>query len=643
MFMAQRILASNLAEMYREAAARYASLPAFATRKTATEWHPVSFEELYSRGLNLATALVELGVKARDHVGIFSDNRLEWILADYGVQISGAADVPRGRDVSDDELLYIMDHAGIEVVFVETALLQDRVLRLRKRLPVLREIILMDASAPAGEGVRRLEDLEARGAALRAGGDRSAEERIAGIRPDDLFTLIYTSGTTGAPKGVMLTHANMVSQIANLPGRHNSNDRNLSVLPIWHVFERVIEMYTISFGACTYYSSILTLGEDMQNVEPTIMASAPRLWEKVHERILKGVKASHPMRQILFHIAYFLARQYKDSIYFLTNTQLQLRPLPFWKRAFLTPLHVLRWLLVLPWYGFFNAAVLERIRLTAGGSLVATISGGGALPQHIDRFFNYVDIPVLEGYGMTETSPVISVRPKTKLVVGTVGPPIAETDLRIVDLESGEVLFPNDSLPHGGRSRRGEVHVRGPQVMKGYYKDAEQTSRTMKDGWLRTGDLGMVTHNDCLKILGRSKATIVLSSGENVEPEPMEMRLQQSRFIDQCMVVGQDQRHLALLVVPVLAEFRQEGHSAGSLEELAADPEAQARIGREVRRLISVQQGFKSYELIRHFRLLPEAFTVGNQLTRLFKIKRHVVQEQYSQVIDALFKSETRK
>ena len=632
-----------MAELYREAARRYASLPAFATRQTAMEWQPVSFEALYGRGLDLATALIELGVKARDHVGIFSDNRLEWIVADYGVQLCGAADVPRGRDVSDDELLYIIEHAGIELVFVETSSLQDRLLKLRNRLPAVREIILMDAAATAREGVRTLGDLLARGKQLRDGGDRRAEERIAGIRSGDLFTLIYTSGTTGKPKGVMLTHANMVSQIANLPGRHNSNDRNLSVLPIWHVFERVIEMYAISFGACTYYSGVLTLAEDMQNVEPTIMASAPRLWEKVHERILKGVKASHPVRQVLFHMAYFLARQYKDSIYFLTDTKIKLRPLPWWQRAILTPFHVLRWLLVLPWYGFFNAAVLERIRLTAGGSLVATISGGGALPQHIDRFFNYVGIPVLEGYGMTETSPVISVRPKTQLVVGTVGPPIAQTELRIVALDSGELLYPNDALPYGGRSLRGEVHVRGPQVMKGYYKDEGQTRASMQDGWLRTGDLGMVTHNDCLKILGRSKATIVLSSGENVEPEPIEMRLQQSRFIDQCMVVGQDRRQLGLLVVPVLAEFRQEGHAAGNLQELAADPSAVARIGREVRRLISPQEGFKSYELIRHIRLLPEAFTVGNQLTRLFKIKRHVVYEQYSRELEELFTTETRK
>lgn len=635
--MSNRIITENLALFYREAANRFETMPAFATRQSGMQWTPVSYRDLYEQGLNLATGLIELGVQARDHIGLFGDNRYEWILADCAVQLCGAADVPRGRDVSDEELVYIINHAGIKVTFVETELLQKRLIKLRDKLPLLREIILMDPMGKEERGVRKLLDVYALGSKLRSKGDTRVEERIKQIRPDDLFTLIYTSGTTGKPKGVMLTHANIISQIKNLPGQHDCTDRVLSVLPIWHIFERVIEMYTMSFGGCTYYSSILHLGDDMRNVEPTFMASAPRLWEKLHERILKSIRASHPVRQILFHIAHFLARQYKNSEYFITGKYLKLKPVPVWKRITFMPFHVIRWLMVLPFYGFFNAAVLERIRLGAGGSLKATISGGGALPLNIDKFFNYVGIPLLEGYGMTETSPVISTRSMLNLVVGTVGPPIPETEIRIVEPETGEVLYPNENLPDNGRSQRGEIWIKGPQVMKGYYKEPELTSQTIVDGWLRTGDLGMITYNNYLKILGRNKATIVLSSGENVEPEPIEMRLQQSRFIDHCMVVGQDKKFLSILITPALSEFKQAGLTVETIEELSTNEEARDIIKQEIRRMTSSANGFKRYEQIRDFRLLGNTFQVGDELTNLFKIKRHVVEKKYQHVIEELF------
>jgi len=638
--MSNRIIAPNIAVLYRRAAERFEALPAFATRESALKWKPVSYRELYEQGLDLATGLIDLGVEARDHVGLFSDNRFEWILADYGVQFCGAADVPRGCDVTDEELIYIINHAGIRVTFVENEQLQQRILDLRDELPSLQEIILLDPNGQIKDGVHHLHDVCARGKKLREEGDTRAEERIANVESDDLFTLIYTSGTTGKPKGVMLTHSNMISQIERIPGYHSCTDRVLSVLPIWHIFERVMEMYTISFGACTYYSSIRNLGEDMRNVEPTFMASAPRLWEKLHERIIKNVRDSHPVRRALFHIAYFLAKQYKDSIYFLSNKGLKLKPQSELKRSLLYPLHALRWLVVIPWYGFFNAAVLERIRLGAGGSLKATISGGGALPIDIDRFFNYVGIPVLEGYGMTETSPVIAVRKMNNLVVGTVGPPIPDTEIRIIDPETEEVVYPNRNLPYNGRGQRGEIWIRGPQVMKGYYRNPEQTEKTVKDGWLRTGDLGMITFNDCLKMLGRHKSTIVLSSGENVEPEPIEMRLQQSHFIDQCMVVGQDKKFLCALIVPVMGEFRQAGFKEQSFADLSKNPEAYDVIRKEIRRLVTASSGFKRYEQIRDFRLIPQSFQVGDELTNLYKIKRHVVERKYAHIINELYKSE---
>ena len=637
------IKAENLAQLYKKAANQFESLPAFAVRKTALEWEPVSYRELYEQGLDLGTALIELGVNARDHVGIFSDNRFEWILADYAVQCCGAADVPRGKDVSDAELIYIINHSGLKIAFVENAEIMNRLIRLKSQLPELKEIIILNTDDHVPDGVRKLEDVNKLGKELREKGDNRIEERMNVIKPDDLFTLIYTSGTTGTPKGVMLTHANVMSQIKNLPGYHNCNDRALSILPVWHIFERLIEMYTISFGGCTFYSSVLTLGEDLRNVEPTFMASAPRIWEKLYERILKNVKNSHWMRQILFHIAYFLARQFKGSVYYMSNRNLQMRFIPLWERIILMPFYFIRWLIVLPWYGFFNAAVLERIRLGAGGGLKTTISGGGALPFHVDKFFNNVGIPVLEGYGMTETTPVISVREKLNLIVGTVGPPVKETEIRIIDLETSGVLYPNNDLPHNGKMQRGEIWVKGPQVMKGYYKEQELTEMTFVDGWLKTGDLGVITHNNNLKILGRSKATIVLKSGENVEPEPIEMSLLQSPYIENCVVVGQDKKFLGVLIIPSLADLRLLGFKETTIKDIMNNDIAMKIIRNDVRKIVSSANGFKKHEQIRYIGYLTESFELGEELTNLFKLKRYVIEQKYSDQISELFKDEIKK
>jgi len=637
--MYYRLQADNLALLFQKAAQEFEALPAFVVRNSALDWTPKTYREIYEQGMDLATALIEIGVNHKDHVGIFSDNRYEWILADYAVQFCGAADVPRGRDLSNFDIEYIVNHSGMEVIFVETEDLMVKLLNFKPELPKLREIIVMKPDVKPLEGARHIYDVLEMGRKLRQNGNETASERVKKIQPDDLFTLIYTSGTTGIPKGVMLTHANIMSQIRNLPGKNNCNDRALSVLPIWHIFERVIEMYTISFGGCTFYSSISTLGDDMRNVEPTFMASAPRLWEKLHERILKNVKSSHWMRQVLFHIAYYLAKQYKGSEYFITNRNLQITYQHWWKRALLMPFHIARWVLVLPWYGFFNAAVLERIRLGAGGGLKLTISGGGALPIHVDKFFNNVGIPVLEGYGLTETTPVISVRERFNLIVGTVGPPIKETEVRIVNPETLEVLFPNPDFPHNGKMQRGEIWVKGPQVMKGYYNEPELTEKVLKDGWLRTGDLGVITHNNNIKILGRSKSTIVLKSGENVEPEPIEMALQQSPYIETCMVLGQDKKFLGVLVIPSLLEFRTIGFSERTIDDLIKNDIATKLIRNDIRR-INTMNGYKSYEKIKYIGYLTESFTIGDEVTNLFKLKRHVIEEKYQEQIEKLFEEE---
>lgn len=626
--MAVTLKATNLADMYREAAEVYGDRPAFATRNPEKKFDSVSFRELFERGLNLATALIDLGVKARDHVVILSDNRLEWITADYGILLCGAADVPRGSDATDADIEYILNHSDARAVFVEDDRLLRRVGRLKDRLPNIQTIIVMDRETKADNGALHLCDLLEKGLEMRNKGDRRAEERMAGIKPDDLFTLIYTSGTTGVPKGVMLMHSNMISQVHDVPIDIFPEDRMLSILPVWHVFERIFEMLAINRGCCTHYTNIRNIKEDMRIVRPTFMASAPRLWENVYLGILNSVAKAPAVNRLLFAMAHFCSARDKNGRRFLAGRKLNLGDRPWIKSAGLAIISVINIVLFFIPDFLLDLIVLKKIRAATGGNLRGSVSGGGALPLHIDEFFNNIGIPVLEGYGLTETCPVLAVRTFRELVIGSVGPLYPGTEGRIVDPAGGEIIFP----PR--KAVKGELHVRGPQVMKGYYKDAAATEAVLKDDWFNTGDLGMITYNNTLKIVGRSKETIVLMGGENVEPLPIENRLLKSSAIDQCMVIGQDRKNLAALIVPSLEYFRGYGSTPA---ELAASEEVQKIIRDEIRRLINQETGFKVFERVVDFRLLPRPFEVGDELTFKFSLKRHVIAEKYTDLINSIY------
>jgi long-chain acyl-CoA synthetase len=628
---------ATLTEVFANAARRYDGMPAFCRKDAAGVFQPTSFRELYEKGLDLATSLIDLGVRARDHVAIIADNRLEWIVCDYGILLAGAADVPRGTDITDGEMEYILSHSDARVVFVENASILRRVLELRPRLPNITEIVVMAPGVDAPEGVRHWENLLADGAARRSAGVQTATERSREVRPEDLFTIIYTSGTTGTPKGVQLTHANMCSQIENLPLELRPGDRALAILPIWHSYERVFEMLCVSRGVATHYTTLRSVAEDLKTVKPTVMASAPRLWENLYLKILSNVKSAPPVRRAMFHLAYGATRNVKRAERFFLGQQLDTHHRSFGESLGLALQHAGLWLVSILPAKLLDGLVLKKLRAIVGGEFRGTISGGGALQPHVDEFFNFIGIPVLEGYGMTETSPVLAVRTWNNLVIGTVGPFFPHTEIRIVDLASGATLYPDPSRPDAGRGLRGEIHVKGPQVMRGYYKNPEATERVLRDGWMNTGDIGMVTFNDCLKILGRSKETIVLLNGENIEPVPIEARLAQSAFIDQCMVVGQDKKSLGVLVVPSFEPFRVAGVTASSAEALEADPEARRLVEADIRKLISPASGFKAFERIVDFRFLPKPFEVGDEMTNTFKLKRHVIAERYAALIEAMF------
>jgi len=646
--MTSRISAPNLASLFVEAGERWGECPAFSTRRRDGSFHTISYSQWRERSLALASALIELGVGERDHVAILSDNRFEWILADAATQFCGAADVPRAADVTEQEIVYILDHADVEVAFVENEAVLEKVERVLPSLPNLRHLIVMEWSQRgAGKKLQghlqlhQMRDLEIRGEELRLRGDRQPEERIAAISPEDLFTLIYTSGTTGIPKGVQLTHAAIASQIRNLPFDLSPEDRALSILPIWHSYERVFEVISIACGVHTYYTSLRTLADDLQSVRPTIMVSAPRLWEGLYRRILARVESQPYFNRLLFRTARVCAHTVRSTRAFFTCQQVDLKGRNGIVSSMLALRHALGWILSILPFLILDKIVLTKLRSVVGGCFRGTISGGGALPPHVDEFFNDIGIPVLEGYGLTESCPVLAVRTWSRLVIGTVGPFFPETEIRIVDPVSQEILYPDFSRRDRGCGRKGEIHAKGPQIMKGYYKDPEGTARVLREGWLSTGDLGMVSFNACLKIVGRCKETIVLLGGENVEPLPIESSLLESPLIDQCMVVGQDKKQLGLLIVPSLAGFALAGISAPDLAALKYRFEVRAMLSEEIKRLVSLSTGFKPFERIACFDLLEFPFVVGEELTLTYKLKRHVIADRYAAEIEKMFQPTT--
>lgn len=391
-------------------------------------------------------------------------------------------------------------------------------------------------------------------------------------------------------------------------------------------------MIALSKGCCTYYSSIRTLKDDLKIVKPTFMASAPRLWESIYAGILANLEKASLSKRILFNTAYFFAEQYHGSLQSIRGKTLRLKR----ENLFIQLVHGFFEILICLFSAFpfflLDRLILKKVRDVTGGKLRGSVSGGGALPYHVDLFFNHIGIPVLEGYGMTETSPVIAVRTLDDLVIGTVGPIFKGTEIRIVSLETQKVIYPGKN----GYAKKGEIHVRGPQVMKGYYNDEVATKKIINDGWLNTGDLGIMTFNHCLKIVGRSKETIVLLSGENVEPTPIESKLVQSPLIDSVIVVGQDQKFLSALIVPNTEMFLEYGKD---LPAIAAHPKTKEILLQEVKKLISAQTGFKSFERVIEIRILPKAYELGDELTPKLSVKRNVVQNKYKEIIDDIYKS----
>jgi len=474
------------------------------------------------------------------------------------------------------------------------------------------------------------------GEKLLAKGDTKFSEISKTALPEDLVTIIYTSGTTADQKGVMLTNSNFMHNAINAPIAItiNKDDNFLSVLPSWHVYERIVEYCALRVGASTAYSKPFkqVLLPDLKTEKPTVMCSVPRIWESLHKGILDNIKKGSNLQQLIFHWAIKTGEEYKEAEGILNGTW------PLFDRPEYTPEELAqtrRAVKRLGWkYRLADKIVFKKIRELTGGRFRFAISGGGALNETMDKFFNAIGLIITEGYGLTETSPILAGRTKKDNIMFTVGPPIPEVEIKIVDKDDY-----NKELPNG---KVGIVLVKGPMIMKGYYKNEEKTREVIKDGWLNTGDLGKKTYNGkYLKIMGRIKDTIVLRGGENVEPLPLEDRLKESEYINMVIVVGQDKSRLGALIVPDFEALKiyteKEDIKYKNIDELINHPKVISLFQKGQKRLISKEHGFTPYETVMGIALLPHEFTMeAGEMTETLKMKRFEIHKKYKEEIDRI-------
>ncbi|MFO1526677.1 MAG: long-chain fatty acid--CoA ligase [Turneriella sp.] len=622
---------NTINEIFYQAGELYGSKNLFYGKNEKKDFVGTTFGTALKNAENAAIALMEMGVKAGDRIGLLADNRVEWITADMACLLAGAADVPRGTDVTTEEIKYIMSHAECKICIVENDATLKKLESVIKDT-VVDTIIVLDAKFKnTSDKIFTLQQLIDKGASLRDKKLADLKKRSGDVKSDDLFTIIYTSGTTGLPKGVMLSHGNMVYNINEVPKAIGlrPDDSMLSLLPVWHIFERAVDYGAIAKGIPIYYTNVRDVRDDFAKVKPTFMPSAPRLWESLYQGIQQRIEKSEPARKMLFEGAYKVTHAYKKAVDYLAGNELAMQPESDWERMSRTVSSgFIAANLFLP-AKLADTVVFSKIREAMGGRFRGSISGGGALPAHVDEFFNVIGIPVYEGYGMTECAPIISVRTEGKIVQGSVGFVPNGTEVAIL----------NDKGERVKTGEKGVIHVRGPQVMKGYYKNAEATGKVLgKDGWLNTGDLGFFSFNNTLSIRGRAKETIVLLGGENVEPVPIENKLLEDAQINQVIVVGQDKKTLTALIWPNLEKVKEvAGISADAKSDLNKNKELVDHFGKIIKKQVSSENGFKGFERVTDFRFLPKAMEVGDEITNLFKMKRNVIADKYAQLIESMY------
>ena len=595
----------------------------------------VSYQNLAQAIEQFAAGLQALGIQPQAKVALFADNSPRWFIADQGIMASGAVDVVRSAGAEQQELAYILENSDSTALVAENLKTLTKLSGELANLPISLIILLSDETPPV--------DLQIQALNYQQLLDLGQNNQLQPAKQDKstLATLLYTSGTTGKPKGVMLTHGNLLHQVNYVKTvfQPQPGDKILSILPSWHAYERAAEYFFLSQGVTQIYTSIRYFKQDLKEFQPTYMVGVPRLWESLYDGIQKLLGGQSESQQKLVKFFLQQSERYIMAQRIANDTSLEhfeangsTRAIAKAKATALYPLHALA-----------DKLVYRKIR--AGiGNIKAVCSGGGSLAKYLDDFYQTINVDVFVGYGLTETSPIANARTPYHNVRGSAGRPLPETEIKIVDPQT------KASLPQG---ERGLVLIRGNQLMQGYYQNPEATARAIDNqGWFDSGDLGWLTPYGDLVLTGRAKDTIVLTNGENIEPQPIEDACVRSVYIDQIMLVGQDQRALGALIVPNLETLSQWVETQGLKLNLPSADRPDTEVAQsdlydkaivdlyrqELTREVKNRPGYKTDDRIADFRFIIEPFSQENNLmTQTFKIKRPQVRERYQSAIDEIF------
>ena len=634
----------TLPKLLQKIAKKYPDIAAQYSKNEQGNFISLSYSQVFDRVLNFAGGLLSLGISRGDRVGLIADNRKEWYHASMGIMAIGACDVPRGCDATEQDLIRILSFAECTTTVIENREQFIKILKNQPQFPLLKTIIIIDPIDMQDEELKAKGNIShfdiysydkiiEQGITYRKEHPDAVEQELEIGRDTEVATIIFTSGTTGEPKGVMLTHKNFIVQLDDLKTRVilYPGEKAIVVLPVWHSFERLCEYVILASAAGMVYSKPVgsILLADIAKTNPALFPSVPRIWESVYTGVFKTMKQAGGIKQKLFNFFVAVGLFYAHHARNLTGQNPHFVPYTKITRPIIS---FIPYILSAPLYALGNALVFKKIRTKLGTGFRQGVSGGGALPPNIDAFFWAIGVSVTEGYGLTETAPVVSVRPLGRPVFGTIGKPLSCTTVKIVDDDGKE-------LPVG---QLGTVMIHGTSVMKGYYKRQDLTDAVIdKDGWFDSGDLGLKTFDGELILRGRKKDTIVLRGGENIEPVPIEMKLQESPFISQAVVIGQDQRFLGALIVADETEVKgyaaEQGIAADSLPELLEKPEIKKLFERQIASLINHENGFKLFERINRFELLAKPFEPGVELSAKQDVMRYKITALYGKQIDALF------
>jgi len=592
----------NLAEMFFSKRQEMPDKTGYSY-KSGGEWREVTFREAVDKAEKIAAGLASLGIAKGDKVGIMAPNGVDWALSDYAVQSLGAMLAPIYPSLLSEQAAYILNDSDAKAVLAGDEMLLDKIEAARGDLKTVKNFFVF---APPSGGLKdpwkSQDDLIKTGEEFLAKDKDFVQNSIQKVETDDWATLIYTSGTTGEPKGAILTHRNFLSNVEAASSVIDvySEDDFLSFLPLSHVFERMAGHYLSCYHGAkvAYAESVDTVAENMGEIKPTLMVSVPRLYEKIYSKVLDSVESGSPVKRKIFYWALKVGGEYVSCI---MNKKPISGALKF-KRNLA--------------YKLVFSKLAERV----GGKLRFFVSGGAPLPKEIGEFFGAAGMIILEGYGLTETSPVISVNLLDNFKFGSVGPILPGVEVKIA--EDGEILS------------------RGEHIMVGYFKKEAETKEAIdEDGWFHTGDIGLIDEDGFLKITDRKKNIIVTSGGKNIAPQPVENKLVTSIYIEQAVVIGDKRKFCTAVIVPseeAFAKWAEENDKAGmSFADLIKTEEVKSLIRAEVDK---VSENLARYETIKDFTLIPDQFTIeSGELTPSLKVKRNVVEQNYAPLIEKMY------